>query len=73
MMYGHLITQQLITRQLITAYRNGQRHRAVSLRQHDFLVCLDLNTARESGSRTDAVREFHVDGAAVLKARSFAE
>jgi len=30
----------------------------------------NLNTARESVSRTDAGREFHVDGrAAVLKAR----
>ena len=30
---------------------------------------LDLNTVRESVSRTDAGRELHVDGAAVLKAR----
>jgi len=33
------------------------------------IFSLDLNTARESVSRTDAGREFHVDGAAVLKAR----
>ena len=34
------------------------------------IFSLDLNTTKESMSRTDAGREFHVDGTAVLKAHS---